>query len=215
LEEDLDMLLKVKDMGATICRAAPIFDTYSDSNEEYSPHSTTPSSRFRTGLGDEGATTRRAAPTLENHSQPDGHTEIFSGSRLGLTITSTPQGCFVYWMGFEPSELLNYESRLVPFTQGLPFQKGRPLSPITEEGESSTELLEYSLRANHLSDRQVCIASLRNAEDDKLDPQYDNEELVDVLADELTADAPQDEDEEHRRIRRVKNSKCAQRMRNA
>jgi hypothetical protein len=71
LEEDLDMLLKVKDMGATICRAAPIFDTYSDSNEEYSPHSTTPSSRFRKGLGDEGATTRRAAPTLENHSQPD------------------------------------------------------------------------------------------------------------------------------------------------
>jgi hypothetical protein len=29
--------------------------------------------------------------------------------------------------------------------QELPFQEGRPLSPITEEGESSTELLKYSL----------------------------------------------------------------------
>jgi hypothetical protein len=47
------------------------------------------------------------------------------------------------------------------------------------------------------------MASLRNVEDDELDPQYNNEQLTDVSADELTADAPQDEDEEHRRIRRV------------
>jgi hypothetical protein len=36
LEEDLDLLLKLKDMGATAWRGAPIFDIYSDSNEEYS-----------------------------------------------------------------------------------------------------------------------------------------------------------------------------------
>ncbi|RLM62141.1 GAG-POL precursor [Panicum miliaceum] len=122
-----------------------------------------------------------------------------------------PQGRFVYLKGFEPSELLDYESRLVAFTQGLPFQEGRPLSPIAEERESSTELLEYNLMANHSPDRQVCMASLRNAEDDELDPQYDNEQLEDVLADEPTADAPQDEDEEHRWIRRVRNAKRAQR----
>jgi hypothetical protein len=52
----------------------------------------------------------------------------------------------------------------------LPFQEGRPLSPIVEEGESSTELLEHSLRANHSLGHQVCMASLRNAEDDELDP---------------------------------------------
>jgi hypothetical protein len=34
------------------------------------------------------------------------------------------------------------------------------------------------------------MASLRNAEDDKLDPQYDNEQLADISADEPTADAP-------------------------
>jgi hypothetical protein len=35
LEEDLDVVLKFKDVGATACRAAPVFDNYSDSNEEY------------------------------------------------------------------------------------------------------------------------------------------------------------------------------------
>jgi hypothetical protein len=71
LEEDLDLLLKIKDVGATVCGAAPIFDTHSDSNEEYSPRSTTPSSRARKGLGDEGVTTCRGALALENHSQPE------------------------------------------------------------------------------------------------------------------------------------------------
>jgi hypothetical protein len=120
----------------------------------------------------------------------------------------------VYQKGFEPSELLDCESRHVAFVQELPFQEGRPLSPIAE-GESSTELLEYSLRANHSPDHQVYLASLRNAEEDELGTQYDNEQLVDISADEPTADAPQDEDEEHRRIRRAKNAKCAQRRRNA
>ncbi|RLM54709.1 hypothetical protein C2845_PM10G14270 [Panicum miliaceum] len=46
------------------------------------------------------------------------------------------------------------------------------------------------------------MASLRNAEEDELGTQYDNEQLADVSADEPPADAPQDEDEEHRRIRR-------------
>jgi hypothetical protein len=102
LEEDLDLLLKIKDVGATAGRAAPIFDTYSDSNKEYSSCSTTSSSRLQKGLGDVGVTACRAAPTLENHSQPDGHTESFSGSLLGLTITSMPQGRFVYWKDLWP-----------------------------------------------------------------------------------------------------------------
>jgi hypothetical protein len=44
LEEDLDLLLKLKDVGATACRGGPIFNNYSDSNEEYLLFSTTPSS---------------------------------------------------------------------------------------------------------------------------------------------------------------------------
>jgi hypothetical protein len=85
----------------------------------------------------------------------------------------------------------------VAFIQELPFQEGRPLFPIAEEGKTSTELLEYSLTANHSPDRQVCMASLRNVEDDELDPQYNNKQLGDITADEPIADAPQNEDEEH------------------
>jgi 23S rRNA maturation mini-RNase III len=59
------------------------------------------------------------------------------------------------------------------------------------------------------------MASLRNAGDDELDPQYDSEQLADVSANEPIADAPQDKDEEHRRIRRAKNANRAQRRRNA
>jgi hypothetical protein len=101
-----------------------------------------------------------------------------------------PQDRFMYWKDLEPSELLNYESRLVAFMQELPFQEGKPLSPITEEGESSTELLEYSLAANNSPDHQVCMASLRNTEDDELDHEYDNEQLANVSADKPTANAP-------------------------
>jgi hypothetical protein len=53
LEKDLDLLLKIKDAGATACREASVFEIYSDSDEEYSACSTIPSSQIRKGLGDE------------------------------------------------------------------------------------------------------------------------------------------------------------------
>jgi hypothetical protein len=102
----------------------------------------------------------------------------------------------------------------VAFTQKLPFQAGKPLSPIVEEEDGSTELLEYSHTADNLPDRQVYMASLHNADDDEAGPEYDDELLEDVSADEPTADAPKDENEEHRRIQRLKNAKRAQRRRN-
>jgi hypothetical protein len=116
--------------------------------------------------------------------------ESFSGSYLGLTIMSTPQGRFVYWKGLEPSELLEYDSRLLAFMQELPFQEGKPLSSISEEGEGSTELVEYSHTAENSPDHQVYMASLCNVDDDELGPKYDVELLADVSADEHTGDAP-------------------------
>jgi hypothetical protein len=59
------------------------------------------------------------------------------------------------------------------------------------------------------------MASLCNVEEDELGTQYDNKQLTYISTDEPTADAPQDEDEEHRRIRRAKNAKRAQRKRKA
>jgi hypothetical protein len=96
----------------------------------------------------------------------------------------------VYWKGLEPSELLDYESRLVAFMQELPFQEGKPLPPIAEEGDSSTKLLVYSLTTNNSPDHQGYMASLRNTNDDELGPKYDNEQLADISSNEPTADAP-------------------------
>jgi hypothetical protein len=96
----------------------------------------------------------------------------------------------VYWKSLEPSKLLDYDTRLVAFMQELPFQEGKPLSPIVEEGNSSTELIECSHTANNLPDHQVYMASLYNVDDDELGPEYDDEQLADVSADEPTVDAP-------------------------
>jgi hypothetical protein len=126
-----------------------------------------------------------------------------------------PQGQYVYWKGLEPFELLEYDSRLVAFTRELPFQEGKSLSRISEEGESSIELVEYNHMVESSPDRQVYMASLHNADDDEPGPEYDAELLADVSADERTADDPQDEHEEHRRIRWLKNGKRAQRKQNA
>jgi hypothetical protein len=114
----------------------------------------------------------------------------------------------------EPSELLEYDSCLVAFTRELHFQEGNPLSRIIEEEEGSTELVEYCHMAETSPDHQVYMASLRNAEDDEPGLEYDTELLADVSADERTADAPQDENEEHKRIRRLKNAKRAKCRRN-
>jgi hypothetical protein len=96
----------------------------------------------------------------------------------------------VYWKRLEPSELLEYGSRLVAFKQKLPFQEGKPLSPISKGGERITELLECSHTADNSSDHQVYMASFRNADDDEPGSEYDDELLADVSADERTADAP-------------------------
>jgi hypothetical protein len=71
----------------------------------------------------------------------------------------------VYWKGSEPSKLLEYDSRLVAFMQELPFHEGRPLSRISEEGDGSTELVEYSHMAESSPNHQVYMASLCNADD--------------------------------------------------
>jgi hypothetical protein len=110
----LDHLLKIRDEGATACRGAPVFDNHQDSNEEY-PSTT---SWSRGGLKDEEATAHREAPVLDNHSQPDDYPESFSGNHPGLTITSTPQGRFVYWKSLEPS---SYSNTISALWQNSPF----------------------------------------------------------------------------------------------
>jgi hypothetical protein len=91
LEEDLDRLFKIQDQGATACQGLPVLDYDSDPNKEY-PSTT---SLDRGGLKDRGATACREAPVLVIHSQPDDYSKPFLGNHPGLTIASTPQGCFM------------------------------------------------------------------------------------------------------------------------
>jgi hypothetical protein len=59
------------------------------------------------------------------------------------------------------------------------------------------------------------MASLHeHGDDDEPGREYDDELLMDVSVDERMTDAPQGENEEHRRIRRLKNAKRAKRKRN-
>jgi hypothetical protein len=159
-------------------------------------------------IGDEGATTCQEAPVFDKYLDSDDDSETSPGCHLGLTITSTQHGRFVYWKGMEPSELLEFDSRLVVFTQELPFQEVKPLSPIIEEEGGGTVLVDYSSSGEFSPQHHVYMASLYERD-------YDDELLADVSADERTTDAPQDKDKEHRRMRRIKNAKHAKRMRNA
>jgi hypothetical protein len=111
----------------------------------------------------------------------------------------------------QPSELLEYDSCLVPFKQELPFQEGKPLSRITEEAESRTKLVEYSHMAKTSPDQQVYMASLHISKEDEPGPEYDAELLAAISIDERMMDAPQDENKERRRIWQLKNAKCAKR----
>jgi hypothetical protein len=72
-------------------------------------------------LGDAGATTCRDAPVFNKYLDSDDDSETFLGCHLGLSITSMPQDRFVYWKGMKPSELLEYDSRLLAFIQEPPF----------------------------------------------------------------------------------------------
>jgi hypothetical protein len=113
-----------------------------------------------------------------------------------------PQGLFVYWKGMEPSELLEYDSRLVAFTKELPFQESKPLTPIAEEGEGEIVPVDYSSSSELSPEHHVYMASIReHGDNDEPGREYDNELLMDATADERMADAPQDEDEERRRTR--------------
>jgi hypothetical protein len=125
-------------------------------------------------IGEERATVCQEAPIFDKFLDSDDDSKPFSGCHLGLTITSTLQGRFVYWKGMEPSELLEYNSRLMAFTQELPFQEGKPLSPIAEEGEGRTVLVDYSSSREFSPQRHIYMASLHeHGVDDEPEREYD------------------------------------------
>ena len=69
------------------------------------------------------ATTCWEAPIFDSYPDSDDDSTRSLDEDLSLTITSTPQGRFVYWKGFEPPELLD-NPRQIAYIPDLPFQPG-------------------------------------------------------------------------------------------
>ena len=59
----------------------------------------------------------------------------------------------------KPSELYDADNRLVACLPELPFQEGRPLSPIQEESLLNMVLIEYTSDTES-SDRNVFMADI-------------------------------------------------------
>jgi hypothetical protein len=64
---------------------------------------------------------------------------LFDGANP--VITSIPEKRLAQWEGFDLSELLDYEDRLVAHLGALPYQEGKPLATIEEE---PTEVVDAS-----------------------------------------------------------------------
>jgi hypothetical protein len=86
---------------------------------------------------------------------------------------------------------------------------------MNKEGEGKTVLVDYSSSREFSTQCHVYMASLHeHDDDDEPGREYNEELLADVSTNEHTTNAPQDEDKDHRKIRRIKNAKRAKRRRN-
>ena len=97
----------------------------------------------------------------------------------------------------------------------LPYQSGRPLTPIGEEGVSYIALIDYST-THSTPDRQVYESI--NGDNSALGSQvdrYTNENLNQISDDELSINALQDESQQDKDNRQQRNRRRAVRIRNA
>ena len=97
----------------------------------------------------------------------------------------------------------------------LPYQSGRPPSPVRGEEIGDTALVDYST-THSTPDRQVYVSL--NREESALGSQADQyaiENLDQISDDELSVNAPQDESQQDRESRRRRNHRRATRRKNA
>jgi len=126
---------------------------------------------------------------------------------------SVLQGRAASWPWLPPINLLD-NARLVDCLRNLPYQSGRPLSPIGEEEVGDIALVDYST-THSTSDHQVYVSI--HGDDSALSSQanrYANENLNQKSEDELSVNAPQDESQQDNDNRRCKNCCHATHRRN-
>jgi hypothetical protein len=136
----------------------------------------------------------------------DNSTELpLSGPASGLVITSTLAGRFVYWPDRKPADLISGDSRYVAYIDSLPFQEGTPLARTDSSTPTEVAPSESSLGT---PDRQVFMAA-----GDSPGPSgmAQDRYLEDISSDELSGDAPPNENPADRDARRERDQKRSER----
>jgi hypothetical protein len=129
------------------------------------------------------------------------------GPASSVVITSTPAMRFVYWPDRKPANLTGGNSCCVAYLDSLPFQEGTPLAPAVEHTPTKVATCDSSLGT---PDRQVFMTTSETPGPSGMVPdQY----LEDISADELSANAPADENNANRDARRERNRKRNERRR--
>jgi hypothetical protein len=144
----------------------------------------------------------------EEPESEDNSTELpLSGPSFGLVITSTPAGRYVYWLDRKPADLVKGDSRYIAYIDSLPFQEGTPLARADSSTPTEVAPSESSLGT---PDRQVFMAA-----GDAPGPSGTAQDryLEDISSDELSADAPPNENSADRDARRERNRKRSKRHR--
>jgi hypothetical protein len=130
-----------------------------------------------------------------------------SGPASGLVMTSTPAWRFVYWPNRKPTDLTDGNSRCVAYLDSLPFQEGRPLALVEVHTPTKVSTTNSSLGT---LDRQVFMAAGQTPGPSGTRP---DPYLEDILADELSTNAPADETNDEKNARRECNRKRNERRR--
>jgi hypothetical protein len=130
-----------------------------------------------------------------------------SGPATGLVITSTPVGRFVYWTDPKPADLTDRNSCCVAYLDSLPFQEGTPQAPAEEHTLTEVATTDSGLGT---PDRQVFMAASETPGPSGTHP---NCYFEDILADELSANAPADETNDDKNARLERNRKRNERRR--
>jgi hypothetical protein len=163
----------------------PISDYYSDSSYEFD---------FGVDLDEPKSETYRMEQPL-------------SGPASGLVITSTPTGRFIYWPDRKPADLTDENSRCVAYLDSLLFQEGTPLAPTEEHTPTEVATSDSSLGSPNW---QVFMTTNKTpGPSGTLPDRY----LKDISADELCANAPEDETDANRDARCERNRKRNERRR--
>ena len=158
----------------------------------------------------------RIPPLLDSYPDSDDDFDLDSDSLncQSLTIMAIPQSRVVFWKNSESTDDVN-NARMVACLRDLPYQPGRPLSPVRVEEVGDTALVDYST-THSTPDRQVYVSL--HGDESALGSQadrYANESLDQISDDELSVNAPQDEPQQDKESRRQRNRRRVIRRKNA